>query len=659
MFLSVAALSVSVIAYGQPVPVIAVQPGETSGPFAARYASYTVTSIDTTAQEVLAIPRGQWQSGEGISYLTVPRTSDAVWARFELRLPAGERYVVCDRHGFDDISFYIINRNGEPVLLDRAGWQLSASDRDLYSPFVAVEIPASGRQTLLVRVATSTTIQFALYAIPVSRFERMRFADILIGVGPSVALLMLGLLAWLISWRTRDQIYAWYGGFMVIIAFLIAYISGVGSLAIWNGSAFFNRIGVTYAPLAAWMLLLGFALRYLGTRGPAGRLRRFLLWVFIVEAVLFVAAVFLVTFAPVLAAMVTGMNQLVLPAVVIVSLIVGAGYHVPHTGFLLACWSTLFAAGIYYLLRFLLVVPASIAMDRVSIYLFLALGLVFAGALAEKLGFIRRLTAAATQPYAQSEDAEEQIIRLQRMAALGERAGDVGHEFRNAIGNVRVVATNLITICDRVISREATVDDAKAGVAESGHLLGDTLDRATDLASSIQAEVKDLATDTWTEVDLCRLCSDIVRLKSLQLKYSDDPSHRTHTIAVECNGPVSVVTVPAYLTQILINLIDNAIFHGFEGRTDGSIIVTVAPPGSDTTFALQVADNGVGIDPEVQSHMFDRFFTTGQRRGGGGFGMHIVKRLITALGGSIAVESAPGEGATFRMVFQTNSGQST
>ena len=76
-------------------------------------------------------------------------------------------------------------------------------------------------------------------------------------------------------------------------------------------------------------------------------------------------------------------------------------------------------------------------------------------------------------------------------------------------------------------------------------------------------------------------------------------------------------------------------------------------------YTVRVSDDGVGIPPEVQRRIFDRFFTTHRRDGGTGLGMYVVKTLVDRLGGTISLQSKPGAGATFQMVFPANFVEST
>jgi signal transduction histidine kinase len=101
---------------------------------------------------------------------------------------------------------------------------------------------------------------------------------------------------------------------------------------------------------------------------------------------------------------------------------------------------------------------------------------------------------------------------------------------------------------------------------------------------------------------------------------------------------------PDKLDQVVANLLDNAIRHGA-----GLVIVTVnsTPDGG---VAVAVSDEGEGVPSEIANLVFRRFWRAG-RRGGTGLGLYIVKGLVEAHGGEVAVGASAAGGARFVVVF--------
>lgn len=104
----------------------------------------------------------------------------------------------------------------------------------------------------------------------------------------------------------------------------------------------------------------------------------------------------------------------------------------------------------------------------------------------------------------------------------------------------------------------------------------------------------------------------------------------------------------ARLRQVLGNLMGNAIRH-----TPAEAEITVCIGTTDTTALLEVRDTGPGLSAEESAHVFERFYRTDSSRtresGGSGLGLSIVAALVSAHGGTVTVDSTPGQGATFRV----------
>jgi signal transduction histidine kinase len=146
------------------------------------------------------------------------------------------------------------------------------------------------------------------------------------------------------------------------------------------------------------------------------------------------------------------------------------------------------------------------------------------------------------------------------------------------------------------------------------------------------------------QVDLRALaaeCLESVRPRAMQAGVE---------VVLEGDPVAGLEADPSRLTQLLDNLISNAIKFSFEG---GQVAVrTVSENGN---VILEVADHGIGIPAGQQQHLFQRFFrgSNAAERAiqGTGIGLSIVKAIVDAHGGSIAVESREGAGTTFRVAL--------
>jgi signal transduction histidine kinase len=108
------------------------------------------------------------------------------------------------------------------------------------------------------------------------------------------------------------------------------------------------------------------------------------------------------------------------------------------------------------------------------------------------------------------------------------------------------------------------------------------------------------------------------------------------------DGLPEVHADPDKFTQVVTNLIENAVRHG-----DGRVLVTLRALGPEADFpgvSITVDDEGGGIAPEIRKRVFTKFWKHGER-GGSGLGMYLVNGLIRAHGGSLLIDDAPGGGA--------------
>lgn len=168
---------------------------------------------------------------------------------------------------------------------------------------------------------------------------------------------------------------------------------------------------------------------------------------------------------------------------------------------------------------------------------------------------------------------------------------------------------------------------------------------------------------------LVTLIDDIIRLSQLDegdamptepvalLAVSQEAAENLHDAAAARNVTVSVTGQPAVLPgvrrliyEIVYNLCDNAIKYNRDG---GRVDVTVAADAGGSS--ITVADTGIGIAPEHQGRVFERFYRVDKSHskasGGTGLGLSIVKHAVQYHHGRIELESTPGTGTTIRAIF--------
>jgi PAS domain S-box-containing protein len=240
------------------------------------------------------------------------------------------------------------------------------------------------------------------------------------------------------------------------------------------------------------------------------------------------------------------------------------------------------------------------------------------------------------------KELEAQLLVSDRMASMGTLVAGVAHEINNPLASVMLNLDYLAREVANLIGR---------GGADPGRLerLQEPLRAANEGAERVRDIVRNLkifsrGDERKRPVDLHHVLESTLRLAANELK------HRAHV--VKDYGRVPVIEAnEAGLGQVFLNLLVNAAQAIPEGNSDGNTIRVTAFTDEDGNAVVEVADTGAGIPPESLGRIFDPFFTTKPIGVGTGLGLSICHRIITALGGTISVESHVGAGTTFRVML--------
>jgi signal transduction histidine kinase len=244
------------------------------------------------------------------------------------------------------------------------------------------------------------------------------------------------------------------------------------------------------------------------------------------------------------------------------------------------------------------------------------------------------------------KQAQTNLVTSEKMAALGALVAGVAHELNTPIGNSLLTASALNDMVRDVARRLATDGGLKRSALEA-HLaeackacdiMNSSLTRAADLITSFKQVAVDQASGQRRRFRLDDVVRDTLATYATQLR------RRMCEVSVDIPADLEFDSYPGSLSQVLSNLIGNALLHGFDGRDCGALAIT-ARRGGDDSVTLCFRDNGVGMTSGTLHKIFDPFFTTKLGQGGSGLGMNIVYNIVTGvLRGTIEVESLAGEG---------------
>lgn len=232
---------------------------------------------------------------------------------------------------------------------------------------------------------------------------------------------------------------------------------------------------------------------------------------------------------------------------------------------------------------------------------------------------------------------EDELMLTDRLVSLGTLAAGIAHEINNplaaVLGNIQLTQEYL-----RSVSELATgdvlqgLDDARVGADRIRQIVDDL--RLFSRADQDRRQV----------LDVHQVLDSVARMAWMHIR------HRARLVKDYGTAP-EVWANESRLSQVFLNLLVNAaqaIPEGDAARNEIRITTQATPDGG---AAVHVKDTGTGMSADTQRRLFTPFFTTKPLGMGTGLGLAICKRIVSSLGGSIAVESELGRGTTISVVL--------
>lgn len=227
----------------------------------------------------------------------------------------------------------------------------------------------------------------------------------------------------------------------------------------------------------------------------------------------------------------------------------------------------------------------------------------------------------------------------------GEFLSTMSHELRTPLASIIGFSQMLLDDAEQANWKQQQQNDLKRILKNGQHLLG-LINDVLDL-SKIEAGRMTLK---YNRIDVRELLTSVVEeIQSMALA-----QHLVLRAEIE-NEIGFLESDPLKLRQVLLNLVSNAIKFTEQGEVMVSATRVVSSEQQGEQIAFAVKDTGIGIAADVQEHIFEAFYQADgsytRKFGGTGLGLSIVSRLTALLGGTIAIESAPGQGSTFTVTF--------
>lgn len=248
---------------------------------------------------------------------------------------------------------------------------------------------------------------------------------------------------------------------------------------------------------------------------------------------------------------------------------------------------------------------------------------------------VKKRTAALQEALAEKERSQEQLVRSESLAAIGQLVAGTAHEMNNPLASAASLVQSTIedlTVWDpHKAPDEDLLDDLKFAHKE--------LNRARDIVASLLGLSRQ--TQTYTEkVQINTVVKDALRV--LNSRYKD------RNIAIDEDYAKDLPATSgnfAHLGQVAINIIKNAI--DAVGDEEGIIRLSTHFDEPDDKIVFTCADNGPGIARKLRQDIYKPFFTTKPVGQGTGLGLYVCHEIIQRHGGTLTLDDAPEGGASF------------
>jgi signal transduction histidine kinase len=244
-----------------------------------------------------------------------------------------------------------------------------------------------------------------------------------------------------------------------------------------------------------------------------------------------------------------------------------------------------------------------------------------------------RLYAESVEAYERLKNAQQRMVQAEKLKALGELAAGVAHDFSNLLGGILGHAQLMLRDIEDPKQRKrlAHIEQAARDGAE-------TVERILEFARTQPHR-------PFEPVDLNAIVQDSIEMSRPRWENQARVYGTVIDVETDLAAIPPVLGDRVRLREVLTNILLNAV----DALPDGGLI-QVATRHEGENVVLSVRDNGVGMPEEVQTRIFDPFYST-KGTLGTGLGLSVAYGIVTQHGGAITVDSRPGAGSTFTLCF--------
>jgi len=253
------------------------------------------------------------------------------------------------------------------------------------------------------------------------------------------------------------------------------------------------------------------------------------------------------------------------------------------------------------------------------------------------------------------ELAATQMAESEKLAALGGLVAGVAHELNTPIGVGLTASTSIHDTVRHLLKKmeserilKSEIIELLSNMDEFCNLLERNIYRASELIHNFKQVAVDQTSERKRVFNIKSYIDEV--LTTIKPKFKNTPFQIETKIE-----NLNLNSYPGPIGQVLTNLIENSLNHGFQNAISGNISIEANATVDNKLFIIY-RDNGCGMSQDVIDRIFDPFFTTAVDRMGSGLGMNIVYNIVNRLlGGTITVDSEQDRYTQFSIVFPIES----
>jgi len=263
-----------------------------------------------------------------------------------------------------------------------------------------------------------------------------------------------------------------------------------------------------------------------------------------------------------------------------------------------------------------------------------------------------RKEKALTKSISDLKLAQSKLVESEKMASLGRLVAGFAHEINTPIG-IALTASSGIMESSQYIEQMLMQDEVEEEdlistletIRDSSKLVLSNLTRSADLVGSFKRTSIDQSIENSFSYCLNDTIMDV--LTSMRVKIKNTPIKAV----LDDHENIELYGIPGDIVQIISNLFENSVLHGFEnGKLEGQISISIQK--EEETVFIHYSDTGKGMPTKIVERIFEPFYTTLRARGGIGLGMYICHNIVVSrLKGTIECSSTQGKGTEFLINF--------